>query len=190
MKQGKVGFNPGSLLLVVIFAACLLWVMGDSMPDEEPGYSQVRQLFQQEKVEEFTITSDAVLIMKLRDAAEGSETLSYQLYDFQLFYDDFNDLVQEQAAKGIIKAYDYPEPEKTNWIEMLLPYVLILGAGMVFWMFISNRQVGGGGDRMSKFGSANVRTLSDKDMTVTKTKEMEQLLDFGKAHSDLISIKE
>ena len=167
MKQGKIGFNPGSLLLVVIFAACLLWVMGDSMPDEEPGYSQVRQLFQQEKVEEFTITSDAVLIMKLRDAAEGSETLSYQLYDFQLFYDDFNDLVQEQAAKGIIKAYDYPEPEKTNWIEMLLPYVLILGAGMVFWMFISNRQVGGGGDRMSKFGSANVRTLSDKDKTVT-----------------------
>ena len=167
MKQRKFGFNPGSLLLIVIFAVCLLWVMEDSMADDEPGYSQVRQLFQQEKVEEFTITSDAVLIMKLRDAAEGSETLSYQLYDFQLFYDDFNDLVQEQAAKGIIKAYDYPEPQRTNWLEALLPYVLLLGGVMLFWFFLASRQPGGGGDRMSKFGSANIRSLTDKDKTVT-----------------------
>ena len=42
----------------------------------------------------------------------------------------------------------------------------------------------------AKLGRPVRATVVDKDMTVTKTKEMEQLLDFGKAHSDLISIKE
>ena len=40
----------------------------------------------------------------------GSETVRYELYSFQLFYDDFNDLVQQQYAEGIIQHYDYPEP--------------------------------------------------------------------------------
>ena len=110
MKNRKL--SPLSLMLVLLFALCLMWVL-DSSGGEEPGFSQVHQLFEQEKVEEFTITSELVLVMKLRDAAEGSETLRYQLYDFQLFYDEFNDIVKEQAARGIIKAYDYPEPPQT-----------------------------------------------------------------------------
>ena len=166
MKQRKSGFAPGYLMLLLVFAMCLMWVLETSMGGEEPGYSQVRQLFEQEKVEEFTITSDLVLVMKIRDAAEGSETLRYQLYDFQLFYDELSDLVKEQAAKGIITSYDYPEPAKPNWLEILLPYVLVLGGGMLFWYFLAGRQAGGG-DRMNKFGTANIRSLTDKDKTVT-----------------------
>ena len=42
----------------------------------------------------------------------------------------------------------------------------------------------------AKLGRPVRATVVDKDMTVTKTKQMEQLLDFGRAHSDFISIKE
>ena len=42
----------------------------------------------------------------------------------------------------------------------------------------------------AKLGRPVRATVVDKNMTVTKTKQMEQLLDFGRAHSDFISIKE
>ncbi len=42
----------------------------------------------------------------------------------------------------------------------------------------------------AKLGRPVRATVVDKDMTVTKTKQMEQLLSFGRAHSDVISIKE
>ena len=102
MKQRKFGFNPGSLLLMVVFAACLLWVMGDSMADEKPGYSQVRQLFQQEKVSEFTV-EDNILTVTLREEVDGKTTYRHELYDFDYFYDDLNELVREQADKGILR---------------------------------------------------------------------------------------
>ena len=197
MKQRKFGFSPLSLMLALVFALCLMWVLDDSLKGDAPGYSQVHQLFEQEKVEEFTITSDLVLVMKLRDAAEGSETLTYQLYDFQLFYDDFNDIVKEQAAKGILKSYDYPEPPQTNWLELLLPYAIIIGGGILFWYFLASRQPGGSGDRMNKFGSANVRSLTDKDKTVTfrdvagadeEKEELREIVDFLKAPGKYIEL--
>ena len=129
MKQRKTG--AGYWLLILIFLLCLMWVMDNAFDVEEPTWSQVRQLFLQEKVEEFAISPDYLLTMKVRDAAEGAEVQYYQLHDFQLFYDELNDLVQEQTARGIITAYDYPDPAKTNWLEILLPYALILG-GVVF----------------------------------------------------------
>ena len=42
----------------------------------------------------------------------------------------------------------------------------------------------------AKLGRPVQAVVVDKDMTVNKTKQMEQLLDFGRAHSDYISIKE
>ena len=105
MKR-KSGVGPGYFLMGLIFLMCVMWVLDGSLNGSEPEWSQVRQLFEQEKVEEFSISSDSVLTMKLRDAAEGSEIMRYQLYDFQMFYDELNDLVLEQTAKGIITGYD------------------------------------------------------------------------------------
>ena len=138
------------------------------MGSQQLDYSQVRQLFLQEKVEQVDISSDYVLTMKLREELDGSDVVRYQLYDFQLFYDDLNDLVQEQYAKGVITSYDYPEPQTTNWLEILLPYVLVAVVLVAFWYFMMMRSQGGmGPDKMAKFGSARTRTLTDKDKKVT-----------------------
>lgn len=43
---------------------------------------------------------------------------------------------------GIIKDYDYPEPQTTNWLEVLLPWVLtavVLGL-MWYFMFAGRRE--------------------------------------------------
>lgn len=167
-KQNRTSTLSMILLgLVILVCAGLLWRMDNQTAQLE--YSQVRQLFLQEKVESLSISTDNTLTLKLREELEGSKTVRYKLYSFQLFYDDLNDLVQEQTAKGVIESYDYPDPEGQNWLTLLLPYVLVGAVLGAMWYFISTRtQAGGGGpDRMARFGTARTRTLSEKDKKVT-----------------------
>jgi len=153
------------MFLIMVIVLCLSWLWQADTQGEKLDYAQVRQLFQQEKVEELSVSKQHVLTMKLKDSGE---TVRYQLYSFDLFYEDLDPLIQEQYAKGIIKDYDYPPRETTNWLEYLLPWILmvVLLGGMWYLMFIRS-QGGMGGDRMAKFGVARTRTLTDKDKKVT-----------------------
>ncbi|MCX4371566.1 MAG: ATP-dependent zinc metalloprotease FtsH [Dysosmobacter sp.] len=153
-------------MLGLVILLCLSWIWQLNGQSERMGFSQVEQLFRQEKVESFVIR-DNTLLMTLRGEPEGRNTLSYELYDFDLFYDSLGPLVEEQSARGVITSYDYQQDHSTNWLEILLPWVLtaVLIGGM--WYFFTLRNQGGmGADRMAKFGSARTRTLSEKDKKV------------------------
>ena len=53
-------------------------------------------------MQEFSI-SDTRITAKLK----GGSTVTSDLYDFDLFYQDLNELVQKQYDSGIITAYNY-----------------------------------------------------------------------------------
>ena len=163
-RQNKAsGFS--FLFLIMVIVLCLSWLWQADTQGEKLDYAQIRQLFQQEKVEELSVNKQHVLTMKLKG---GTDTVRYQLYSFELFYEDLDPLIQEQYAKGIIKDYDYPPPESTNWLEYLLPWLLmIVVIGAMWYMMFARAQGGMGGDRMAKFGMARTRTLTDKDKKVT-----------------------
>ena len=166
-KQNRAsGFSFVFLVLVIV--VCLSWLWQADTRGTQLDYAQVYQLFQQERVESFTIDANNTLTMNLTDELNGSKTVRYRLHDFQLFYDQLDDLVKEQTAKGIIKSYDYPPPETTNWLEVLLPWVLTAVVLALMWYFMIARTQGGmGADRMAKFGAARTRMLTDKDKKVT-----------------------
>jgi len=154
--------NTSFLLLALIIVLGLSWISQLNQGDPLE-YSEVRQLFEQEKVETFYFSDANNIILTLR----GEETPSrYQIYSFDLFYEDLNDLVQDQKARGVITAYDYPPPETTNWLELLLPWVLTALIIAFVWYFLIARGQGGG-DRMAKFGNARTRTLTERDKKVT-----------------------
>ena len=191
--------NFSFIFLALVIFLCMSWIWQANNQTPQLEYSQIRQMFLQEKVESFTIDSNRTLTMNLREEVSGSTTVRYRLYDFQLFYDDMNDLVQEQYGKGIIKSYDYPEPETTNWLELLLPWILtILVLGVMFYFFVIRAQGGGmGADRMAKFGSARTRTLTDKDKKVTfddvagadeEKEELQEIVEFLKDPKKYIAL--
>jgi cell division protease FtsH len=153
-------------LLVIALCASYLWQ--NNRNTETLEYSQVRQLFEQEQVKSFTI-SDDTLTLHLRKAVHGSETATYELYDFNLFYDDLNSLVQNQYARGVITSYDYQADHSIHWGRVLLPYLLLalVFGGLFYFLFIRGAGGGAGPDKMAKFGSARVRTLSEGDKRVT-----------------------
>ncbi|WP_369282200.1 ATP-dependent zinc metalloprotease FtsH [Oscillibacter sp. GMB15532] len=146
---------------------CAMYLWRSSSVAEPLEYSEVVRLIKQEKVESLDIFNNT-LTLHLRTQINGSTTAVHELYDFELFYSDLNDLIQEQAAKGIITSYNYRADHSTNWLAILLPYVaaaLLLG-GM--WYVMSLRSGGAGGpDRMNRFSEARTHTLSERDKSIT-----------------------
>ena len=138
-KQRRLS-NLSFVLLALVILLCVNWLWQNDNHVDQLEYSQVRQLFLQEKVTGLTIDSGGTLTLELREPVNGSETVRYELYSFQLFYDDFNDLVQQQYAEGIIQHYDYPEPVRTNWLLELLPFlltaVILMILGPTIWVQI------------------------------------------------------
>ena len=163
-------------------------------------YSDVRQLIEQQKVKELWFKDDTVYL-RLRQALEdGTDTVSYEVYSFPLFYDDLNDLIVKEWQLGRIDRYDYPEPVRPSWWQSLLPYLVIalLFGGMWYFLFLRQGGAGGGGDKgISRFGKARTRTLADQDKKVTfadvagadeEKEELREIVDFLKDPDKFISL--
>ena len=148
---------------MVILAVCVVaYVVSTMRTAGDIPYSELRQYFLEEKVQEFSI-SDTRITAKLK----GGSTVTSDLYDFDLFYQDLNDLVQKQYDSGIITAYNYHADHSTNWLQLLLPYVLAF-LGFILLMNLMNRMAGGGAgaqDKLSRFGEAKVSTPGEKKVT-------------------------
>ena len=196
-KQHRTS-NFSVLFLALVIFLCLSWIWQMNQgPTLE--YSQVRQLFEQEKVESFAFKDANTVELHLREKVEGQEIVPCQIYSFELFYEDLNELIQEQKAEGIITSYDYPPPETTDWLELLLPWILMaLVLGFMFYVMFARAQGGGmGPDRMAKFGAARTRTLSDKDKKVTfedvagadeEKEELQEIVEFLKDPKQFIAL--
>ena len=92
-----------------------IYSMTRSTAKESLVYSEVIELFETKQVESFTIDTDGNLTMQLRSAYKGQTKYSYECGSFSIFYNDLNDLVQEQKAEGILTEYDYPPAWEAAW---------------------------------------------------------------------------
>ena len=159
-ERKKIGF--GTILMIILAVCVVAYVVSTMRTAGDIPYSELRQYFLEEKVQEFSI-SDTRITAKLK----GGSTVTSDLYDFDLFYQDLNDLVQKQYDSGIITAYNYHADHSTNWLQLLLPYVLAF-LGFILLMNLMNRMAGGGAgaqDKLSRFGEAKVSTPGEKKVT-------------------------
>ena len=179
----------GVVLLLAIMALAASWLLQNNADMPQVDYAQARQLFVQEKVQRFTVEGNT-LTLELREDWKGSKTVSHELYDFQLFQDDLMPLVLEQSEKGIIEDYDFYQDHSVNWLATLAPTLItVLCIGLFWYFFILRPQqmAGGGQDRMAKFGSARIRTLSESDRSIgfrsvagadEEKEELSEIVDF------------
>ena len=184
-QQGKRQ-NPFLYLLLLL---ALLAVFGYLMQPKakQPSYAEVKALFEQERVRAFTV-ADTTLTLSLRDEGDGPQTVVKDLYDFDLFYDDLNGLVEAQKAAGIIEDYDYHADHSPNYLSMLLPYVVAILGIFAIWYFMSVRANGGGGaGGMAKFGTASTHSAKDSGRPTTfadvagadeEKEELREIVDF------------
>ena len=188
-----------NLLLYLMALLVLIGVYGFmSRPTEpEPSYAEVRELFEQEKVKSFTVM-DTTLRLTLRESVDGKSEVKKDLFSFALFYDDLGELIEQQAAEGIIEDYDISADHSINYVAMLAPYVLAVLGIFGLWYFLTLRSAGGGGgDRMAKFGTASFKTGGDNKRPTTfsdvagadeEKEELQEIVDFLKEPGKFIDL--
>ena len=177
-------FGVTGLLLVVLVVIFVGYLSGNMRRSGDIPYSQMRAMFTEEKVQSFIVNGER-LTASLRDGT----TATCELYSFEAFYDDLNDLVVQQNKAGIIEAYDYYADHSTNWVQVLLPYVLGV-LGFILLLNLMGRMSAGGGaanDKMARFGEARTQSLPTGSKKVTfkdvagadeEKEELEEIVQF------------
>ncbi len=186
MKKSNFAF----LLLTVVILGVAFWAMLSSSTEQQDAvYSDIRDLFESEQVQSFTLTGDT-LCLTLREPDEtGSTIRTFEIASFSVFYQDFNDLVTEQYEQGILESYDYPAVSETPWWLMLIPYAIVALLVLGVWLFMVNRMSGGtGGDKgVMKFAKARTTQGVDEKNKVTfddvagadeEKAELQEVVDF------------
>ena len=184
------------LLLLMIFAVNTVQQMNQA---DDPTYSQVRTLFEQEKVKYFVLNGKD-LSLQVREEGDKVSTLHYQLPDLSVFYSDLHELIDRQHESGVLEGYDYKVGFEGSWWYRMLPYLVLLLVMAAFWYMMYLRQSGGssgGGPGPSRFGHARTRTLADQGKKVTfqdvagaeeEKEELREIVDFLRDPQKFISL--
>jgi len=150
------------ILLLVVFS------LASRNEPENPPYSDIVELFENEKVESFATKGDD-LYLTLREPYKntGSKELKCSLYSVVFFRADLGDLIREQLDAGILTEYDYAEGWTPPWWVSLIPYAVLFVIMGSLWYVMMNRGGGGGAGGALRFGRARTRLGSDEKKKVT-----------------------
>ena len=146
------------LVLVLVFAAVsrlAKFPQAETVP-----YSQIVKLFEDEQVKSFVIKDD-VITVELHRPYNDQTQVRAELVDLTVFYNDLNDLVRDQAERGIIESYNYPPYSQPSLLAQMLPYLIIGVLFLAAWFVLMNRA--NGGQNALKFSRSGARLASGKD---------------------------
>ncbi len=182
----KPNANPfrGVVLLICVLALifCATSIFRTTTHQTTYSYADIRDLFQQEKVETVQVDEDT-LTLTLKEPVNGNNVVTYSIYSFQLFYDDFNDIVVQQYEDGIISDYNYPDSPSPAWMSTILTWVIILVVMslLMYFLFFRRAQGGGGGGGGARRGAGETKLELDRrhvhariDALAEKLAEMEK----------------
>ena len=115
--------------------------------------------------------------------------VTYDLYSFSVFYEDFHELIWEQSEAGIIESYEYEPGGTIPWWVSIIPYIILLGGGFALWYVMMNRMSGGGAGGVARFSKARTRLGSEEKNKKTfkdvagcdeEKEELAEIVDFLK----------
>ena len=106
------------LILLMVFAVTTLQRMDQA---NDPTYSQVRTLFEQERVQYFEVEGNN-LALEIRGEGDSTTTLHYELANLFIFYSDMHELIDQQLASGVLTGCDYKPGIESSWWFGFLPY--------------------------------------------------------------------
>ena len=125
------------VIFVVLATVALLFGPGQTGKTEQVTYTQLRSDLQQGLVTEMVIGTTGVEYTK----TDGSRYVC-TMTDMDYFTRDLGDEITEQQDKGTLKV-DYYVQNQSIFMSFL-PYIVVLALLGVFWIYMINRQTGGG----------------------------------------------
>ncbi len=183
--------NKGVAAYIAIAAALIIAVVVIfpklTQPSKDTKYSEVISYFDKYQVTSYTFDlGTGELIYTLKD---NDKKQTYKVPNVQIFLNDTEDYRENYNAKNPDEplSQDYFKIKDNSWIISIIPTVLMLGMGILLFLFVM-KQAGGGG-KYSSFGKANIKNQNRQGKRVTfddvagadeEKHEMEEIVDFLK----------
>ena len=146
-----------TILLVAVLALVLV-VLSSSLLTQNGSrlaYSDVLDLFENERVESFVLQGDTLTLTLYGSGAEQAGTATAKIGDIETFHKDLDETIAAQSAAGVLKSYNYLPDANSIW-KTALPYLLVGIALLFVWFILMNRS-GSGPNAMAQFTRANAR---------------------------------
>ena len=146
-----------TILLVAVLALVLV-VLSSSLLTQNGSrlaYSDVLDLFENERVESFVLQGDTLTLTLYGSDAEQAGTATAKIGDIETFHKDLDETIAAQSAAGVLKSYNYLPAVNSIW-RSVLPY-LVVGVALLFVWFILMNRSGSGPNAMAQFTRANAR---------------------------------
>ena len=146
-----------TILLVAVLALVLV-VLSSSMLTQNGSrlaYSDVLDLFENERVESFVLQGDTLTLTLYGSDAEQAGTATAKIGDIETFHKDLDETIAAQSAAGVLKSYNYLPAANSIW-KTALPNLLVGIALLFVWFILMNRS-GSGPNAMAQFTRANAR---------------------------------
>ena len=146
-----------TILLVAVLALVLV-VLSSSLLTQNGSrlaYSDVLDLFENERVESFVLQGDTLTLTLYGSDAEQAGTATAKIGDIETFHKDLDETIAAQSAAGVLKSYNYLPAANSIW-KTALPERFIR-------MNHTNRSAmptsryGSGPNAMAQFTRANAR---------------------------------
>lgn len=180
----------GFYALIGVILLALMFYLTTPGEEKEYTYSEIEDLFRQERVESFKLEGSE-LTLTLREADESGKTeIVKELPDADWFREDLGDLIEAQKQAGILTEYDYAKGWIAPWWMSFLPYLAVLIILIIVWYVMMNKMGGGGGaPGVGKFGKAHTRTAEEGQKKYTfvdvagadeEKEELTEIVDFLK----------
>ena len=158
------------ILYLVIFgllmAVCFAF-LGNKQEQQEITFGEAVELFKENKVVEFKISSGNELIIKTTEMTEAGTavTCTHKLRDVTLFMEAVDEYVQAQLALPKeertlqIDKWDVEALKETSWLLAFLPGIILAVIVIAFYIYMINK-AGDSERRMNAFGKARVKIPS------------------------------
>ena len=143
------------VVLISVLIIAITSILGNAN-NSNYTYGEIVEMFKQEKITECYVGNDNILYLKDVDGKK----ITYEIRELSIFYTDLNELILEQAEKGIITKYDYEPVPKTPWWLSFLPYIIVMVIFIVLWFFVMNQATGRGG-KINNFGKSRAKLTTD-----------------------------
>ena len=146
--------NSRSLYMLVYLAVLLLVfnvLSNFGMNKEDLAYSEIMELFQQEKVKSFTVHEN-IIELRLHEAYNGETVIRCNMADAAAFRAEIGPLLKEQTESGILESYDFLAEEPIEPMDFVMPLLISGGVLLLLWFILMGRA--NGSNPMSNFGKA------------------------------------
>jgi cell division protease FtsH len=189
------------LIMLAILVAVVMLLTRQQTPDQIKNYSDLVTIFQEKRVQSFHFVPDSsggTIVLEVRDKTPASPDdesenkiteMSYDLYNFSVFYEDFHELILEQYEEGYITEFEYEPGGAIPWWVSFIPYAILLVGAFVLWYVMMNRMGGGGAGSVARFSKARTRLGSEEKNKKTfkdvagcdeEKEELAEIVDFLK----------